>query len=163
MGEKVKFMAMGDNRRYAPMPILEQEERLMTLAERWNWRFEVVGVAPIPEAPVPCRDRLLVPIEQDATQLPPEALRKIEAIYNQGIWPKALLLAHEAPQVLAPPKSTRILSPLEFWLRFLGMKSIQFGKGAARIVGPHSESCCFCLLRWGCCFSGRRLGWPFLY
>ena len=160
MEETSKVLATGEKRRYAPMPILEQEERLMTLAERRNWRFEVVGAAPIQK-----RHDIAAsgwwPQSSRTRRNCHRGTAKNRGDLRPGDMARSGRFGSRGTQAPGSSKGTRILSPLEFWLRFLGTKSIQFGEGAAGLSGLYSESYCFCLLRWVYCFSRRRSGWHF--
>ena len=87
-----------------PMPTGEVQE-LLDFGQRSRWPFKYWGQAPIPECPVRIRGGWLVPIEQDGSQVPDRARKRVEAIYGAGFRPKGFVIAHEAPLLLeAPPK-----------------------------------------------------------
>jgi hypothetical protein len=113
------------------LPVREQERELMGLGAYRHWSFEVVGVAPVPEAPVFHRDWWLVPLAQDHSPIPAFALERVQAIYEAGIRPKAFVVAHEARALLPAPANMPRISPLEFWGRQLAEHSAT----AVRVLG----------------------------
>jgi hypothetical protein len=48
-----------------------------------------------------------VPIEQDTSVIPQEALRRVELLQNAGVPIKGMIVAHEAPLTLMAPKKDR--------------------------------------------------------
>ncbi len=92
------------------MPVLEQERRILEVGEANGWPFQVRGVAPPPLRPMYFRNWYLVPIEQDDSVVPARALVRMAAIYEAGVTPKALIIAHELPPLLpAPPEPPRVV------------------------------------------------------
>lgn len=84
-----------------------QVRELMTLGREEAWDFAVLGQASMPEQPVRLKDWLIVPAEQDSSQIPERALNRVEAIFMAGIRPKGFILVHEAPMQLSAPEGER--------------------------------------------------------
>jgi hypothetical protein len=79
-------------------------QELMTLGRQESWEFAVLGQAPMPTQPVRLRDWLIVPAEQDSSEIPERALARVQFIFAAGIRPKGFILVHEAPMELPAPK-----------------------------------------------------------
>lgn len=80
---------------------------LMSLAGHNLWDFAVLGQAPMPKEAVRLGDWLLVPSDQDSSEIPDRALARVQAIYAAGIRPKGFVLVHEAPMLLSAPEDAR--------------------------------------------------------
>ena len=81
---------------------------LFALAENEVWPFSVLGQAPMPTQPVRLQDWLIIPAEQDTSQIPDRAMERVQAIFEAGIRPKGFVVVHEAPMLLpAPPQEKR--------------------------------------------------------
>ena len=76
---------------------------LVDVGRKHRWHFHAMGKAEIPTRPVFLRNWVLVPVEQDSSQIPARALERIQAIYEAGLRPKGFVIAHEAPRTLANP------------------------------------------------------------
>jgi hypothetical protein len=88
----------------AVTPVAEQEsQQIMAVGERKGWDFWVLGQAPLPSQPVRAGDWLIVPVEQDSSQIPVRALERVQAIYAAGVRPKGFVVVHEAPLQLTAP------------------------------------------------------------
>lgn len=72
----------------------------LSLGRRHGWAFAALGYAPMPSQPVRAGRWLLVPIDEDSTQLPGRTLNRIQAIYAAGLRPKGFVVVHEAPRLL---------------------------------------------------------------
>ena len=83
-------------------------QELMTLGKEEVWDFAIVGQAPMPEKAVRLEDWLIVPAQQDSSEIPEQALARVEAIYRAGIRPKGFVLVHEAPMLLPAPEGTEV-------------------------------------------------------
>lgn len=59
------------------------------------------------DAPVHREEWWFVPIAQDTSVIPQEALRRVELLQNEGIAIKDMIVAHEAPLALMAPKIDR--------------------------------------------------------
>jgi hypothetical protein len=81
-----------------------QVQELMTLARQEAWDFAVLGQAPMPKQPIRLQDWLVVPAEQDTSEIPERALERVQAIFATGIRPKGFVLVHEAPMQLPAPQ-----------------------------------------------------------
>lgn len=79
-------------------------EELMTLGRGEAWDFALLGQAPMPTQPVRVKDWLIVPAEQDSSEIPVQALARVSAIFAAGIRPKGFILVHEAPMFLPAPQ-----------------------------------------------------------
>jgi len=78
-----------------------ETQQLMVLGQARGWNFAMLGQAPLPTAPVRVGKWLIVPAEQDTSQIPARALERVQAIYAAGLRPKGFVLVHEAPMALA--------------------------------------------------------------
>jgi hypothetical protein len=81
---------------------------LVSLAEQRRWPFQVLGQAPMPEAPVRLGDWLLVPAQYDTSPIPERAMDRIQAIFTAGIRPQGFVLVHEAPKLLQAPVEPKV-------------------------------------------------------
>ena len=88
--------------RVAPM-VSPATLQLLLLGQQRGWDFAVLGQAPLPEDPVRLGDWLIVPADQDTSQVPARALERVQAIYAAGIRPKGFVVVHEAPKLLSAP------------------------------------------------------------
>lgn len=77
---------------------------LLTLGRQKGWDCAVLGRAPLPEAPVRLGDWLIVPAQQDSSEMPTRALDRVQAIFAAGLRPKGFVMVHEAPPLLSPPE-----------------------------------------------------------
>lgn len=125
-------------RRAAPVTVAvsmrRQERELMALATQQRWPFQVLGVAPVPEAPVRCNDWWLVPAAQDHSQIPARALERVQAIYQAGIRPLAFVIAHESPRELPTPAGAPKVSRAEFWSHQVAQHSASAAKVAGGVL-----------------------------
>lgn len=112
------------NRTAVTMPVSEQEREIMAVGQSRHWDFRVLGIAPVPEQPIYFNNWWLVPASQDTSVVPARALERIRGIYEAGIHPKAVVIAHEAPREIAAPKGTPTISPFQFWTRKVGEHSL---------------------------------------
>jgi hypothetical protein len=81
----------------------DEPKRLVELARKNHWPFQVIGRAPLPEKPVRLLNWLIVPSQQDSTIIPQRTMDRIQAIFSAGIDPKGFVLVHEAPMQLKAP------------------------------------------------------------
>lgn len=113
---------------------------LLRVGSERHWSFRVLGVAPVPHAPIFHNQWWLVPIAQDSSPIPLRALERVNSIYEAGIRPKAFVIAHEAPRRLRAPAKISVMSPLEFRARQLAEHSFRVlqiaGKVLTRFVLP---------------------------
>ena len=79
-------------------------QELLALGKQEVWDFALLGQAPMPEKPVRLEDWLIVPAQQDSSEIPERAMARVQAIFAAGIRPKGFVLVHEAPMLLAPPE-----------------------------------------------------------
>lgn len=79
-------------------------EELFELARNEFWNFSVLGQAPFPTQSIRLKDWLIIPTEQDTSQIPPRAMARVHAIFDAGIRPKGFVIVHEAPMLLPAPK-----------------------------------------------------------
>lgn len=124
----------GRLRRHGRLPVLEQERKFMELSHELKWGTRILGIAPIPEAPVFVKDSMIVPSGQDNSPIPDRAMERVKAMYARGIYPKAFLVVHEAPQELAAPANAPKGSLLEFWIKRLGSASLPIIKVAGIMI-----------------------------
>lgn len=90
-------------------------QELMTVGQRELWDFAVLGQAPMPEEPVRLGDWLIIPAQQDSSEIPDRALARVQAIFAAGIRPKGFVLVHEAPMLLPPPETAQVQTPQPQW------------------------------------------------
>ena len=102
-----KLMAQEKFTTLKPIESLRVRE-LMTLGKDELWDFAVLGQAPMPEKPVRLEDWLIVPAQQDSSDIPEQALTRVQAIFAAGIRPKGFVLVHEAPMLLPPPEGAEM-------------------------------------------------------
>jgi len=88
---------------------------LMTLGRQELWDFAVLGQAPMPTQPVRLGNWLILPAEQDSSEIPERALARVHAIFAAGIRPKGFILVHEAPMLLPAPKEKQAQTPQPQW------------------------------------------------
>jgi hypothetical protein len=80
-----------------------QVQAFLALGDFMGWRPQVIGQAPMLAEPIRMQEWLLVPAQQDNTELPPRTLRRIKLIYKQGLHPQGFVVVHEAPMQLTAP------------------------------------------------------------
>ena len=83
-----------------------ETQQLLSLGRQQGWDVNILGRAPLPDAPLRMGDWLIVPSWQDSSPMPARALARVQAVYDAGIRPVGFLLAHEAPRQLPPPAET---------------------------------------------------------
>lgn len=98
--KRTHLLSPSPTRHLAPLANPEIQE-IVTLGEKRGWDFTVLGQAPLPTHPVRVGKWLIVPAEQDTSQIPARALQRVQAIYAAGLRPKGFVIVHEAPLVLA--------------------------------------------------------------
>lgn len=81
-----------------------ETRRLLSLGDKAQWHFRVLGQAPMPQAPVRLKNWLVVPAMQDSSIIPARSLERIQGIYAAGIRPQGFVLVHEAPMALPAPQ-----------------------------------------------------------
>jgi len=123
----------------AVLPALRSPKttKLVALGERRGWEARVLGRAPLPQAAVRFGEWLIVPIEQDTSQVPARALRRVQAIYEAGLRPAGFVVVHEAPLQLAGPAPKPVqIDPAEIVerLRPLGEVAVKVA-GMLVVVG----------------------------
>ena len=84
-----------------------QTRAMVELAQEWSWACPVLGQAPLPVEPVRLGDYLLVPVQQDTSQIPDRALRRVDSLFAAGHRPKGFVVVHEAPKLLPAPTEHR--------------------------------------------------------
>lgn len=82
-------------------------QEFFALADSELWNFSVLGQAPMPNRAVRLQDWLIVPADQDNSQIPNRAMERIQAIFKAGIRPKGFVIVHEAPMLLPGPTKER--------------------------------------------------------
>ena len=86
-----------------------QVREMVDVGREHRWRFQPMGRAHVPEKPVYLRDWVVVPIGQDTSEIPEPSLERVRALFEAGVRPKAFVMAHETPRMLAaPPGSTSL-------------------------------------------------------
>lgn len=98
----VRVKTMKSIQRYSQSYSTAQD--LLTLSKNEGWNFSVLGQAPMPTQPIRLQDWLIVPAEQDSSEIPIRAKQRIQAIFEAGIRPKGFVIVHEAPMLLTAPK-----------------------------------------------------------
>jgi len=81
-----------------------QAQQFLSLGDHLGWHTEILGKAPMLKEPLRLQDWLLVPAQEDTTNLPPRTMKRIQTIYTQGLRPQGFVVVHEAPMQLTAPK-----------------------------------------------------------
>jgi hypothetical protein len=108
-------------RHFAPW-VSPEVRRHLAVGREFGWRFQVLGIAPFPSAPVRVGEWLLVPADQDNSPIPARAYERVQALYRAGLRPRGFVLVHEAPPILPAhasnnPQSGRLWSSEFEWVR----------------------------------------------
>lgn len=92
----------------------EQVKKVFAVAEREHYKFQVLGNigTGMIECPFYYNQWWYIPIEQDKSIIPDTAFDRVDKIRQAGIPIKGLIVAHEAPRLLASPKRQR--KPIEW-------------------------------------------------
>ena len=130
----VRSLTKANPQRAMTMPVLEQERQIMAVADAHNWEFRVLGVAPVPTAPVFYDRWWLVPAMEDKSPIPAPAMDCVQAIYAAGIHPKAFVIAHQAAAQLAPPADAPRISRFEIWAAKAAKHSVTALKVTGAVV-----------------------------
>jgi len=109
-------LVMGDQSRSLKPASSPKVQEMMTLSKQHNWDFAVLGQASMPQQPVRLGDWLIIPAEQDGSEIPERALARVGAIFAAGIRPKGFVLVHEAPMLLPAPKEEQAESFQPVWM-----------------------------------------------
>ena len=125
-----------------PEPSFDTKQ-LLSLGQQENWRFRVLGRAPMPKEPVRLGDWLLAPVQIDSSPIPARSLARIQAIFAAGIQPQGFVLVHEAPKLLPSPvvmderlqKHSALVSPEQSALRWIGAAAGVFTIAIAAVLG----------------------------
>ena len=105
MNHPIRSWAKGQ----AIMRASPQVREMIEVGREHRWRFQPMGRAHVPTKPVYARDWVVVPIDEDTSQIPDVSLERVRALFEAGVRPKAFVIAHETPRVLAaPPGSARV-------------------------------------------------------
>lgn len=87
--------------------------QILTLSDQKGWHFNLLGQAQLPKEPVQLDQWLIVPADQDSSEIPIRSYKKIQALFSNGIRPKGFVVVHEAPRLLKAPKVTHQYAPPE--------------------------------------------------
>jgi hypothetical protein len=90
-------------------------QEVIDLGHKNLWKFSILGFAPMPKEHIRLGDWLVVPAEQDNSEIPDQAMERIQAIFNSGIRPKGFVVVHEAPMLLSPPEINQDQIPQKQW------------------------------------------------
>ena len=82
-------------------------QEVMDIGHENFWQFAILGYAPMPKEHIRLGDWLVVPAEQDNSEIPDRAMERVQTLFNSGIRPKGFVVVHEAPMLLAPPEIIR--------------------------------------------------------
>ena len=88
-----------------------QAQQFLALGDLMGWHPQLIGKAPMLEKPVRLQDWMLVPAQDDTTEIPQRTLKRIQTIYSQGLRPQGFVVVHEAPMQLAAPKPEPVPKP----------------------------------------------------
>lgn len=80
-----------------------EAHRLVTFGQELGWPVNVLGQAALPTEPVRVGKWLLIPVQQDTSQIPARTLERVQALYAAGLRPKGFVMVHEAPLELPAP------------------------------------------------------------
>lgn len=125
-------------------------EKLLALGRRQGWNSVIVGRGPLPKEAFRHGDWVVVPIEQDSSEIPQRALERVQEVFGAGIRPRGFVLAHEAPAYLLPG---RIEEPPSVRERISELKDGVSEAGKA-IAGPAGEIAQALAKAAGVAFSG---------
>lgn len=75
-------------------------KNLMALGQKRSWAFAVLGIAPMPQAPISLPKWRIVPAHLDTAPIPQQAMERIQTIYAEGIRPQGFVVVHELPMQL---------------------------------------------------------------
>jgi hypothetical protein len=77
--------------------------KALTLARKNHWWFRVIGTGSMISSPKYQDGWWLVPINEDKTIIPKNALQRVEKLKQDGIRIQGVIVAHEAPKLLCAP------------------------------------------------------------
>lgn len=87
-----------------------ETQNLLSLGWARGWDFAVLGKAPMPKEAVWLGDWLLVPAQEDTSEIPPRALDRVQTIFEVGLRPQGFVVVHEAPKLLPAPAGSEMQS-----------------------------------------------------
>ena len=90
-------------------------QEVMDIGHENFWQFSILGYAPMPKEHIRLGDWLVVPAEQDNSEIPDRAMERIQTLFNSGIRPKGFVVVHESPMLLAPPETVQDQTPQPQW------------------------------------------------
>ena len=112
----VQLIAPKNNRQLASKIGFEARQ-LLDHGNQRGWEVAVLGQAPMPREHIHLGDWLIVPAEQDSSEIPARTMERIQSIFEAGIRPKGFVMVHEAPKMLAAPQDgTSTSQPISFAL-----------------------------------------------
>lgn len=88
-----------------------QTAQVLDLSDRGGWNAQVLGRAPMPEAPIFFRQWWIVPASQDTSVIPQRAMERLKALDVAGIRPRGFVIIHDAPRALPSPAPRRSSVP----------------------------------------------------
>jgi hypothetical protein len=74
--------------------------KLVQFGRHRGWDVAVLGQAPMLAEPLRLKDWLLVPAQEDTSQIPSRAYQRIQTLFLEGIRPNGFVVVHEAPRQL---------------------------------------------------------------
>ncbi len=86
--------------------------KLVQLAQRRGWGVAVLGQAPMLQEPIRLKEWLLIPAQEDTSQIPPRAQNRVQALFAAGIRPQGFVVVHEAPRTLTAGETAKKAAPL---------------------------------------------------
>jgi hypothetical protein len=135
MAEPKGFLQSVPNQRSRAVTASRQTREILQVARTHYWAPRVLGVAPVPVAPVFHDNCWLVPLADDHSVIPSRALRRVQTIYEAGIRPKAFIVAHEAPPHLLAAKAAPKETPVGHRAEARPSEWAAIGGMVARVVG----------------------------
>ena len=81
-----------------------ETRQIFRLAEQKGWDFNLLGQAQLPKELTQLDQWIIVPANQDSSEIPARTYKRIQTLFANGIRPKGFVIVHEAPRLLTAPK-----------------------------------------------------------
>ena len=85
--------------------------QVLTVARNQHWGFRVLKNEPMISSPVYDDGWWFVPETDNESIIPTKALERVEKLKEMGFKIQGVIIAHEAPKLLAPPKTQPKVQP----------------------------------------------------
>jgi hypothetical protein len=104
--------------------------KALTLARKNHWWFRVIGTGAMISSPKYQDGWWLVPINEDKTIIPKNALERVEKLKQDGIRIQGVIVAHEAPKLLCAPAK----EPFKIDTEAISKTAGEVAAGLARVI-----------------------------